>query len=250
MSSNRLPPDRGSAHADQLATRKKLTRKVVGVLKETYPEASCELNFTSPHELLIATILSAQCTDVRVNQVTATLFQKYQTAEDFAKADQAQLEEEVHPAGFFRQKAFAIRRTAQKLVDQYGGQVPKKMEQLLELPGVARKTANVVLGTAYGIASGVVVDTHIKRLAYRWGLTDQTDPEKVEQDLMALIPKRDWVWFGHATIWHGRRVCYARNPDCPNCPMSSFCPKRGVEPATKTTKPLRGYNRRRHFTEE
>lgn len=216
------------SQAAVLAARKKQARRVIQTLKEHYAEAACELNFGSPLDLLVATILSAQCTDVRVNQVTATLFQKYQAAEDFAQVDQAELEEEVRPTGFFRQKAFAIRRTAQKLVDQHGGQVPRKMEELLQLPGVARKTANVVLGTAYGIASGVVVDTHVKRLAYRWGLTDETDPAKVEQDLMALVPKREWIWFGHATIWHGRRICYARKPACPVCPFNEFCPKRGV----------------------
>ena len=210
------------------SARKRQATGVIRVLKGVYPDATCELSFSTPLELLVATILSAQCTDVRVNQVTATLFQKYRTAEDFARADQAELEEEVHPAGFFRQKAFSIRRTALKLVEEHAGEVPKQMEALLQLPGVARKTANVVLGTAYGIASGVVVDTHVKRLAFRMGLTDESDPEKVERDLMAVVPKRDWVWFSHAMIWHGRRICFARRPGCAICPLADTCPKRGV----------------------
>ena len=211
-----------------LAARKAQARRVLRVLRETYPEADCELRFTNPLELLIATILSAQCTDVRVNQVTSTLFQKYRSAQDFAEADQADLEDELRPTGFFRQKAMSVRRTGQMLAESYGGIVPKKLEELIKLPGVARKTANVVLGTAYGIASGIVVDTHIKRLAYRWGLTDESDPEKVERDLQELVPKKDWVYFGHATIWHGRRQCYARKPDCLTCPMIGFCPQRGL----------------------
>ena len=211
-----------------LAQRKTQARRVLRGLKETYPEADCELNFTNALELLIATILSAQCTDVRVNQVTSTLFHKYRTANDFAESDQSVLEEELKPTGFFRQKAFSVRTTCQMLRDNYRSEVPKKLSELVKLAGVARKTANVVLGTAYGIASGVVVDTHVKRLAFRWGLTDEEDPEKVERDLMALIPKKDWVFFGHATIWHGRRQCYARKPDCLTCPMLSFCPQRGL----------------------
>ena len=211
-----------------VVARKPQARRVIKGLREAYADADCELNFTTPLELLVATILSAQCTDVRVNMVTKDLFQKYHTAADFAGADQAMLEEEVHATGFFRQKAFSIRNTGKKLVDEFGGEVPKKIEQLITLPGVARKTANVVLGTAYGIASGVVVDTHIKRLAYRWGLTDQEDPEKVEQDLMQIVPKKDWVWFGHATIWHGRRVCFARKPACEECSLRAICPRRGV----------------------
>ena len=220
--------DRPVATRQALSPRQAQARRVVGALKRSYPDANCELHFTDPLELIVATILSAQCTDVRVNQVTAELFQKYRTAHDYAASAQGELEEEVHATGFFRQKAFAIRRMARILEERHRGQVPKQMEALIKLPGVARKTANVVLGTAYGIASGVVVDTHVKRLAYRMGLTDESDPVKVERDLMALIPKRSWVWFGHAMIWHGRRVCYARKPACATCPLNAFCPKRGV----------------------
>lgn len=215
--------------------KKAQARRVLQALKETYPDADCELNFTSPLELLVATILSAQCTDVRVNQVTSTLFKKYRTARDYAEADQAVLEDELRPTGFFRQKAMSVRGSGKKLVEEFGGEVPRKLEQLTRLPGVARKTANVVLGTAYGIASGIVVDTHVRRLAHRWGLSDEEDPEKVERDLVALIPKHDWVYFGHATIWHGRRQCFARKPACATCPMLGFCPRRGVDTLQRTT---------------
>ncbi|MSQ23967.1 MAG: endonuclease III [Chloroflexi bacterium] len=208
--------------------RRAQARRVVRALRETYPDADCELRFSTPLELLVATILSAQCTDVRVNQVTTKLFQKYRSAADYASSSQEELEDDIRTTGFFRQKAWSIRRTAQILEADHRGEVPPAMEQLLKLPGVARKTANVVLGTAFGIASGVVVDTHIKRLTFRMDLTDETDPIKVENDLVKLIPRKDWVWFGHATIWHGRRVCFARKPACGTCSLNSFCPRRGV----------------------
>ena len=211
-----------------IASRKGQARKVVKGLKELYPEATCELRFSNPLELLIATILSAQCTDVRVNEVTSTLFPKYPTAADFAQVSQAELEDQIKPTGFFRQKAMSVRRTAQLLVERHKGQVPKSLDELVKLRGVARKTANVVLGTAYGIPSGVVVDTHVHRLSYRLGLSDEEDPVKIEQDLMALIPKKDWIWFGHAMIWHGRRVCTARRPACSECGLRAFCPRRGL----------------------
>jgi endonuclease III len=202
--------------------------KVLKALRAAYPDADCELRWANPLQLLVATILSAQCTDVRVNKVTESLFKKYRTARDFAEAGPAALESEIRSTGFFRSKARSVLGAARLLVDKHGGVVPKTMDELLELPGVARKTANVVLGTAYKIASGIVVDTHVKRLAYRLGLTSETDPEKVEKDLQAVVPKKDWIFFGHSMIWHGRRVCFAARPDCPNCPMRSFCPKRGV----------------------
>ena len=211
-----------------IANRQSQARKVVKGLKELYPEATCELRFSNPLELLIATILSAQCTDVRVNEVTSTLFPKYPTAADFAQVSQAELEDQIKPTGFFRQKAMSVRRTAQLLVERHKGQVPKSLDELVKLRGVARKTANVVLGTAYGIPSGVVVDTHVHRLSYRLGLSDEEDPVKIEQDLMALIPKKDWIWFGHAMIWHGRRVCTARRPACSECGLRAFCPRRGL----------------------
>jgi endonuclease-3 len=208
--------------------RPALARSVIEGLREAYPDATCELNFTTPLELLVATILSAQCTDERVNQVTADLFKKYHTAADYAEAPQEVLEQEIHSTGFFRQKARSVRAMGQMVVDRFEGELPTTIEEMTQLPGVARKTANVVLGTAYGIQTGVVVDTHVRRLAQRMSLTDETDPDKIEGELMALVPQGDWVWFGHAMIWHGRRVCHARKPDCAHCVLLPTCPKRGV----------------------
>ncbi|MBI4051741.1 MAG: endonuclease III [Elusimicrobia bacterium] len=199
--------------------------KVLKVLRKLYPKATCELNFKNPLELLVATILSAQCTDKRVNLVTQSLFKKYKKTEDYAQVPQPVLEQEIRSTGFYHNKATSIRKMAQMLVDKFKGQVPKTMQELIQLSGVARKTANVVLGTAFKIAEGVVVDTHVKRLAYRMGLTEEENPEKIEQDLMKLVPRKDWIFFGHAMVWHGRRVCKALSPDCPNCLMKSFCPK-------------------------
>jgi endonuclease-3 len=210
------------------AERQEQAQRVIAGLRATYPDADCELHFTTPLELVVATILSAQCTDERVNQVTQDLFKRYRTAADYAAVPQETLEQEIHATGFFRQKARSVRAMGQMLIDRFGGEVPSTMEEMIQLPGVARKTANVVLGTSMGIASGIVVDTHVRRLAYRLGLSDQTDPEKVERDLMAVVPQQDWIWFGHATIWHGRRICHARRPDCANCPLLADCPKRGV----------------------
>lgn len=207
---------------------KALARRVIRGLKLAYPDATCELRFSNPLELLVATILSAQCTDKRVNEVTAQLFRRYSSAADYASVPQEALQEEVRSTGFYRQKAESLRRMAHLLMTEFGGEVPPRMEDLIRLPGVARKTANVVLGTAFGIPSGVVVDTHVRRLAYRMGLTDERDPDKIERDLMALVPRKDWIWFGHAMIWHGRRVCSARSPNCGGCVLSAFCPRRGV----------------------
>jgi len=208
--------------------RREQARRVVAGLRQAYPDADCALNFSNPLELLVATILSAQCTDERVNIVTADLFKKYRSAEDYAAVEQEALEQDVHSTGFFRQKARSIRTMARMLVDEFDGQVPRDMEQLTRLPGVARKTANVVLGNAYHLASGVVVDTHVRRLAYRLGLSDETDPEKIERDLQEVVPRDDWVWFGHALILHGRQVCHARAPECGACILSDVCPRRGV----------------------
>ncbi|MCX5796660.1 MAG: endonuclease III [Elusimicrobia bacterium] len=201
---------------------------VIKGLRRLYPDAHCELDHKTPLELLVATILSAQCTDKRVNVVTKTLFKKYRTAADYARADTVELEGLVRSTGFFRSKAKSIQETAKILVAEHGGKVPDTMEELLQLRGVARKTANVILGTAYGRACGIVVDTHMKRVSFRLGLTDETDPEKVEQDLMKLVPKKDWIFFSQAMVWHGRRVCFARNPDCPGCALNVLCPRRGV----------------------
>ena len=197
-------------------------------LRELYPDAHCELEFKNPLELLVATILSAQCTDKRVNSVTKTLFKRYLTAKDYAEAEPSELEGLIRPAGFFRQKGRSIREMAKALVADFGGRVPDSMDRLLELRGVARKTANVILGTAFGKAEGIVVDTHVRRLAYRMGLSEEEDPVKVEKDLMALVPGKEWIFFGHAVIWHGRRVCKALSPDCPGCALSKVCPQRGV----------------------
>lgn len=197
-------------------------------LRRLYPNAHCELDFRNPLELLVATILSAQCTDKRVNTVTKGLFKKYKSAAAYAAAEPAELETIIRSTGFFRAKARSIMETARALVARHGGKVPDSMEDLLMLRGVARKTANVILGTAFGKAEGIVVDTHMKRLSYRLGLTGEKDPVRVERDLMAVLPRKDWIFFGHALIWHGRRVCKAQAPDCAACRFASFCPKVGV----------------------
>ena len=208
------------------------TLRVIDGLKKTYPNAHCELNYSNPLELLIATILSAQCTDKRVNIVTAELFKKYRSAEDFAKAPAAELEEAIKTTGFFRNKTKSIRTACQAIVEKHGNKVPSTMEELLELGGVGRKTANVVLGNAFNINCGVVVDTHVARLSQRLGFTRETDPVKIEQELMSMVPQTEWTLFSHLLIWHGRRRCFARNPDCPNCEVAGLCPKVGV-PKTK-----------------
>jgi len=198
-------------------------KKILARLDQAYPAAECALTHENPLQLLVSTILSAQCTDERVNQVTRTLFQKYRTAKDFAAADPRELEQEIRPTGFFRNKTKSILGAAKLLVAKFRGQVPRTMEELLELPGVARKTANVVLGTAYGVTSGVVVDTHVDRLSHRLDLTKEKDPKKIEQDLMKIIPKEKWILFSHQLIWHGRLVCQARRPRCPDCPLEDLC---------------------------
>jgi len=212
---------------ESVAAKAGRTRKIIAALKRTYPDARCELNFGTPLELLIATILSAQCTDKQVNLVTAELFRKYRSARDFANAPQSDLEDDIRRLGFFRNKARSIRACCQSLLDHHGGEVPDTMEQLTALNGVGRKTANVVLGNAFGINDGVVVDTHVGRLSLRLDLTKQTDPVKVEQDLMKLVQQEDWTWFSHWLIWHGRRRCSARKPDCPDCEIRALCPSAG-----------------------
>jgi len=192
-------------------------------LDAAYPAATCELRHENPFQLLIATILSAQCTDATVNIVTKTLFAKYPTPKHLAYANPTELEREIRPTGFFRNKTKSIMGASRKLVEEFGGQVPKTMEQLLTLPGVARKTANVVLGTAFGIASGVVVDTHVLRLSNRLDLTKNTDPKKIEQDLMNILPRDKWIIFSHQLIWHGRRCCVARKPRCIDCNLEKIC---------------------------
>ncbi len=198
--------------------------EIIRLLHDAYPDATCALNHTNAFELLVATILSAQCTDERVNKVTPALFAKYPTPLAFAEADRAELEEAVRSTGFYHTKAKNIQEAARRLIQVYAGEVPADMEQLLTLAGVARKTANVVLGTFYGIAVGVVVDTHVRRLSNRLGLTQHEDPEKIERDLMALVPTSEWIVFSHMLILHGRRVCDARKPNCAVCVLAQLCP--------------------------
>ncbi|MFN4067324.1 MAG: endonuclease III [Thermosynechococcus sp.] len=207
----------------RLAAKQQRALEILTRLKRLYPNATCSLNFANPLQLLVATILSAQCTDERVNQVTPALFARYRDAEDFAMADLAELEQYIKSTGFYRNKARHIQGACRRIVEVYGGQVPKVMEDLLSLPGVARKTANVVLAHGYGILGGVTVDTHVKRLSRRLGLTQETDPVKIERDLMRLIPQPDWENWSIRLIYHGRAVCQARQPQCEGCELIDLC---------------------------
>ena len=215
---------------------KKRTREIIRRLKRAYPDAKCSLNHTNAFELLVATILSAQCTDDRVNIVTADLFRKYRGPDDYLKVPPRELEKDIQSTGFFRNKTKSIQGASKMLIEEYGGEVPHTMDELLELPGVARKTANVVMGNAFHIASGVVVDTHVTRLSRRLGLTAQKDPQKIERDLIEIVPKKDWVMFSHLLIAHGRKICKARTPLCEECPVEKQCPssylKTGVLPGS------------------
>lgn len=206
-----------------LADKKKLARKVVSLLAKTYPEVTCALTHDSPYQLVVATILSAQCTDERVNATTPALFAKYPTAEDLANSTQADVEKIVKPLGFFRNKAENIRGMAKMLVEEFGGVLPETLEEMTSLPGVGRKTANVVLGTWYGLATGVVVDTHVKRISRLLGLTNSTNPEIIERELIALLPKKEWINYAHRLIHHGRAICIARRPKCATCPLLGTC---------------------------
>jgi endonuclease-3 len=203
---------------------KERTRQIIRGLKKQYPEATCALNHTNPLELLIATILSAQCTDERVNIVTSTLFRKYRKAEDYLTVPREQLERDISSVNFFRNKAKSIQEACRLLIEKHHGQLPQTLEELVQLPGVGRKTANVVLGTAFGIPTGVVVDTHVMRLSQRLGLTENKQPEKIEVDLMELVPQKEWIDFSHRLIWHGRRICQARKPACADCNLEKLCP--------------------------
>ena len=207
-------PERPAARAGEVITR----------LKREYPDAATELNWRTPLDLLVATMLSAQSTDVRVNGVTRMLFAKYRVALDYAKANPEELEDEIRAVGFFRNKARALRGMGRALVEEHGGEVPRTMEELVRLPGVGRKTANVVLGNAFGVDEGVVVDTHVRRLSNRLGLSHERDPEKIERDLLGLVPEGERTLFSHLLIFHGRLVCKARKPDCPNCVLDDVCP--------------------------
>jgi len=205
-------------------TARERVKQILKVWPRIYPDAHTELNFKTPLELLIATILSAQCTDKRVNMVTPALFKKYRTAKDYADAPPGELENAIKSTGFFNSKAKSIRGATSAIANMFGSKVPNSMEKLRELPGVGRKTANVVLGNAFGINEGIVVDTHVIRLSQRLGLTKHKDPEKIEQDLMKLVPKEHWTNWSHWLIWHGRRRCFARKPDCANCEVFKLCP--------------------------
>jgi endonuclease-3 len=198
-------------------------KKILPILKRTYPNATIALHFTNPVELLVATILSAQCTDVRVNLVTKDLFQKYRSAADWADADLAQIEEDIRTCGFYHNKAVSIQGACCKIVDEFGGRVPSTMEDLVTLPGVGRKTANVVLGNAFGVPA-IACDTHVIRLSRRLQLSENSDPVKLEFDLADIVPKRDWTLFSHLLIFHGRTICTARKPNCPECPIAQYCP--------------------------
>lgn len=202
---------------------KKRTAEIIRRLRRAYPDAHCALEHTNAFELLIATILSAQCTDARVNIVTADLFRKYRGPKDFVDVPQSELERDIHSTGFFRNKAKNIKAASERIIEIYGGEVPRKMEELLTLGGVARKTANVVMGNAFGIASGVVVDTHVSRISQRLGLTNEKTPEKIERGLETLVPKKHWIMFPHWIISHGRAVCIARKPKCGICPLTDQC---------------------------
>jgi len=206
----------------------KKAQLILSALKQHYPDAHCALHYSNPFELMVATILSAQCTDIRVNLVTADLFQKYTGPEDFAQADLLDLEQDIRPTGFFRNKALSIQLASQQILHEHGGEVPNDLAKLVALRGVGRKTANVVMGNAFGKADGIVVDTHVSRLSQRLGLTQATQPEKIEQDLMILIPKADWVLFPHLMISHGRALCKARTPQCERCFLALNCPSAHV----------------------
>ncbi len=197
-------------------------------LRNAHPDAHCELNYETPIQLLVATILSAQCTDARVNTVTPALFRQYPTVVDYAAADRAELEQAIHSTGFYRQKARYIQESAHTILQEYGGEVPDTMADLTSLSGVARKTANVMLGEIYGTADGITVDTHVKRLSNRLGLTTATNPVIVERDLMKIIPHASWIEISHLLVFHGRRVCFARKPDCAHCPLTNICPSADV----------------------
>ena len=204
--------------------KKERTEQIIKLLKRAHPDAHCALNHSNAFELLVATILSAQCTDERVNIVTADLFRKYRKPEDYLKVRETELQQDIRTTGFFRNKTRNIQGACKVLIEEFHGEVPRTMEELLRLPGVARKTANVVLGVAYGIAVGIVVDTHVTRLSNRLGLTKQKDAVKIENDLIELVPKNDWIIFSHLLIFHGRRICKARRPLCEECPVETLCP--------------------------
>jgi endonuclease-3 len=228
--------EKSKRRKETLEELKKRGTLIIRTLKRAYPDAKCSLNHTSAFELLVATILSAQCTDDRVNIVTADLFRKYRKPEDYLKVSPRELEKDIQSTGFFRNKTKSIQGASKMLMEEYGGRVPQTMDELLELPGVARKTANVVLGNAFDIKAGVVVDTHVTRLSHRLDLSQEKDPTKIERDLIEIVPRKEWVIFPHLLIAHGRKICKARNPICEECPIEKYCPssylKTGVTPGS------------------
>ena len=209
---------------ESFETKKKRAKKIIALLKKEYPDAKCSLNFKNPLELMVATILSAQCTDARVNIVTKTLFKKYRKTQDYYKVPQEEFEQDIKSTGFFRNKAKAIQSACKVIAEKYRGKVPKTMEELTSLNGIGRKTANVILGNAYGIASGIAVDTHVTRLSHRLGLSYAKTPEKIELELIKIVPQSDWILFPHLLIWHGRKICQARSPKCTQCVLNKICP--------------------------
>lgn len=238
------------AHIEDVSSEERArAEELLRRLHEAYPDARCSLNYRTPLELLVATMLSAQCTDERVNAVTAVLFEKYRNAEDFASAHPEELEQDVKQTGFYRNKAKHIREAAQQLLERFEGEVPQSIEDLTSLPGVARKTANVVRGNAYGLVDGVVVDTHVTRLSQRLGLTTSDDPVKIEQDLMGVLPRQEWLDASHLMIYHGRAICQARKPQCEDCSLADLCPTgqqrlHGVAPVA-AEQPRKGMSARR-----
>lgn len=230
MAKKQSKPAKTSNYDVSLDDKKKHARKIVRGLTRLFPDPECALTHDSPFQLLVATILSAQCTDERVNATTPTLFKKYPTAEKLAASKQSDVEKIVHPLGFFRAKATNIRKMAQNLTEQYAGEVPQTLNELVALPGVGRKTANVVLGTAFGIPSGVVVDTHVKRITNIFGFTISKNPEIIERDLSEILPKKEWIKFSHRVILHGRATCIARRPQCTECSLLKICPRIGLKP--------------------
>jgi endonuclease III len=223
MPSKAVTPPRAVPRPKTAAERRARIAKILAALDQLYPNATCALHHNSPWELLVATILSAQCTDKRVNEVTPGLFAKYPRVEDFAHASQAELAQDIRSTGFFNNKSKSLIGAAQKVLTEFGGQVPRTIDELLTVPGAARKTANVVLGTAYGISSGVVVDTHVQRVSARLDLTRHTDPVKIERDLMKILPRERWILFSHQIIYFGRNICVARKPRCAECPLDPLC---------------------------
>lgn len=220
-----------------ISDKQRRADEIIERLKKEYPEAHCALNHANAFELLVATILSAQCTDERVNIVTGTLFRKYRKPQDYLNVEQTELEQDIRSTGFFRNKAKSIQGASEKIINDFGGEIPQTMEEMLTLNGVARKTANVVLGNAFGIASGVVVDTHVSRLSQRLGLTDNVIPEKIEKELSELVPQKDWIMFPHWLIFHGRKICQARKPKCEICVLNDVCPKIGVTRISSENQP-------------